>query len=193
MEDGTLRLLPGEYNELNVHAEKAFELRNGAAGTEALVAVLALIPDFSLKAAFWGVGSDARIAGGTPLSAVQKAFTTGFDIAARDEEMQGQNSSKTASYERRADEWIQSHNLAAHELMQIGRQIISSLIAEQIVHHEYLNLKKQIENAQAVDHFLHEKFTNEETLYLDAGWKLLASTTSTIALPSTQQVKLNKR
>ena len=46
--------------------------------------------------------------------------------------------------------------------MQIGRQIIASLIAEQIAHHEYLNIQKQIEQSQEVDQFLHEKFTNEE-------------------------------
>lgn len=53
-------------------------------------------------------------------------------------------------------------SLAAHELMQIGRQILTSLIAEQVAHHEYQNTKTLIENSQAVDRFLHEKFTNEE-------------------------------
>lgn len=57
-------------------------------------------------------------------------------------------------------------NLAARELMQIGRQIISSLIREQITRLEYENLKKQIEQAQEVDEFLRDKFTNAE-LY---GW-----------------------
>ena len=57
------------------------------------------------------------------------------------------------------------YNLAAHELMQIGRQILTSLIAEQIAHHEYLNIQQQIANAQEVDQFLHDKFTNED-LYL---------------------------
>ena len=73
--------------------------------------------------------------------------------------------SRYASYERRADEWIFQCNLAAHELMQIGRQILTSLIAEQIAYHEYLNIQQQIKNAQEVDQFLHDKFTNEE-LYL---------------------------
>ena len=69
---------------------------------------------------------------------------------------------KTAGYQRRADEWMLQYNLAAHELMQIGRQILTSLIAEQIAHHEYLTVKQQIANAQEVDRFLHEKFTNED-------------------------------
>ena len=53
-------------------------------------------------------------------------------------------------------------NLAAHELMQIGRQILTSLIAEQIAHHEYQTVKKQIQQAQEVQAFLQEKFTNED-------------------------------
>ena len=39
---------------------------------------------------------------------------------------------RTAGYQRRADEWMLQANLAARELMQIGRQIIASLIAEQV-------------------------------------------------------------
>ena len=46
--------------------------------------------------------------------------------------------------------------------MQIGRQILTSLIAEQVAHHEYQTITKQIANAQEVDRFLHEKFSNEE-------------------------------
>ena len=42
--------------------------------------------------------------------------------------------------------------------MQIGRQILGSLIAEQIAHHEYLNIQKQIENSEEVDQFLREKY-----------------------------------
>jgi hypothetical protein len=74
-----------------------------------------------------------------------------------------------ASYERRADEWLLQYNLAAHELMQIGRQILTSLIAEQIAHHEYRNIRQQIANAQEVNEYLQgnalpggAKFTTED-------------------------------
>ena len=73
---------------------------------------------------------------------------------------------KTASYERRADDWRLQANLAAHELMQMGRQIISSLIAEQVAEHEYESAKTQVANSQEVDQRLRSKFTNAE-LY---GW-----------------------
>src|SRR5207247_2658653 len=59
-------------------------------------------------------------------------------------------------------EWQFQYNLAAHELMQLGRQILTSLIAEQVSYHDYLNVQKQFENAQEIDRLLHEKFTNEE-------------------------------
>ncbi len=74
--------------------------------------------------------------------------------------------SKAASYERRADDWRLQANTAAHELMQMGRQIISSLIAEQVAEHEYNNAKRQVENSQEVEQKLRSKFTNAE-LY---GW-----------------------
>lgn len=71
--------------------------------------------------------------------------------------------SKSASYERRADDWILQHNLAAPEVMQIGRQILTSLIAEQTARHGYENIQQQIVNSQEVDELLREKFTSEET------------------------------
>jgi hypothetical protein len=51
-------------------------------------------------------------------------------------------------------------NLAARELMQIGRQIIASLIAEQIARHDYQTLKTQIQQAQDIQNFLQAKFTS---------------------------------
>ena len=69
--------------------------------------------------------------------------------------------SRTALYQRRADDWMHQYNLAALELMQIGRQILTSLIAEQIAYREYRNIQQQIANAQEVNQFLQDKFTNE--------------------------------
>ena len=74
--------------------------------------------------------------------------------------------SRTAGYERRADDWRLQANTAARELMQTGRQILSSLIAEQVAHHEYKNADAQIAQSEDVKQFLEDKFTNEE-LY---GW-----------------------
>ena len=46
--------------------------------------------------------------------------------------------------------------------MQFGRQIISSLIREQITKKEYENHIKQIEQSEEIKTFLQDKFTNEE-------------------------------
>jgi len=162
---GLLYLNKNEHIELHDHADRALAARISAAGAEALAAVLTILPNIDIAAEFWGVGARSKIPVGEFFSNSGRAISTGFSIWAQIEERAGQFASKTASYERRADDWMLQYNLAAHELMQIGRQILTSLIAEQIAHHEYLNIQKQIENAQEVDQFLHDKFTNEE-LYL---------------------------
>src|SRR5262249_29592440 len=129
---------------------------------DTLASVLVFIPDFNAHLHFWGLGASAKVFGGSTISEALKIGGEILRIVAGWEQDQAGMASRTASYERRADEWTLQSNLAAHELMQLGRQIISSLIAEQVAHREYINVKKQIENAQEVDRFLREKFTNEE-------------------------------
>ena len=65
-------------------------------------------------------------------------------------------------YYRRAEDYVFQANAATNELMQYGRQIISSLIREQITKKEYQNHLKQIEQAEEINSFLQDKFTNEE-------------------------------
>src|SRR5258708_5377960 len=103
--------------------------------------------------------------GGSLLAAAGRFTSSNLNFGAAIEEGQGTSAGKTAGYERRADDWMLQYNLAAHELMQIGRQILTSLIAEQIAHHEYLNIQQQIKNAQEVDQSLQDKFNNDD-LYL---------------------------
>jgi Tc toxin complex TcA C-terminal TcB-binding domain len=55
-----------------------------------------------------------------------------------------------------------AHIVVNGELVQMGRQIIASLISEQVAHHEYQMVKKQITESQEVDDFLNDKFTGEE-------------------------------
>lgn len=161
-DEGKLKLHAGEYDDLNEHSERALAAKISAAATEVITAGLSLIPTFHLKASFWGVGSDARIGGGDPISSSGRAVSSGISILSQIDEKKGQNSSKKASYELRADERIFQYKLASRELMQIGKQIISSLITEQVTHHEYHNTKELIKNSQEVDRFLQDKFTNKE-------------------------------
>jgi Tc toxin complex TcA C-terminal TcB-binding domain len=159
---GRLYLNTNEDVELNSHSTKAQDNRDRASYSDMAASTLASIPGFSIKMHFWGLGAATDIPLGTILSNAARAVSSYFSNEAQSEDRAGQNASKTGSYERRADEWLLQHNLAAHELMQIGRQILTSLIAEQIAHHEYLSIQQQITNAQEVDQFLHDKFTNEE-------------------------------
>lgn len=162
---GVLYLNTNEDLDLNLLSNLALAAHISAASAEAIASVLSAIPTLYLKAAYWGLGADAKVGGGDVFGNFGRAVSSGFNIWAQVEEYEGRNASKSGSYQRRADDWLLQYNLAAHELMQIGRQILTSLIAEQIAHQEYLNIQQQIANAQEVDQFLHDKFTNED-LYL---------------------------
>lgn len=159
---GMLYLNNNEDRELNDLLATATTQRAVASDLSTIASVLTFIPDFDAKLAFWGLGAGSRIFGGAKMSDALKIVAGVLSNEAAKNQDKATMASKTASYERRADEWILQYNLAAHELMQNGRQILSSLLAEQIAHHEYMNIQKQIENAREVDQFLHDKFTNED-------------------------------
>lgn len=163
---GHLYLNSNEDTELNSHLPRARDTRFLANAVDTIGSGFVFIPDVKGNLHFWGLGGTIDVKVGT---AITKSFAIAskilHTISAWEQDQAGM-ASKTASYQRRADDWMLQYNLAAHELMQIGRQILTSLIAEQIAHHEYLNLQQQIKNTQEVDQFLHGKFTNEE-LY---GW-----------------------
>lgn len=160
--NGRVYLSQNEDAELNTFLPTARDFTLFSSIAPYIASVLALIPDPAVNLHYWGLGATINLPIGSGLS---KAAQLGGDVAGiiatwnRD---QAGMASRYASYERRADEWIQQNNLATLELVQIGRQIIGSLIAEQVAHHEYLTVKKQIEYSQAIDQFLSDKFSNEE-------------------------------
>ena len=126
---------------------------------------ITFVPNTKIHGHYWGIGVSETVTGGQVLAVAARMMAELTQTVAAWEQDQAGMAARTAGHERRADEWLLQYNLAAHELMQIGRQILTSLIAEQIAHHEYRNIKQQIANAQEVDQFLHDKFTNED-LYL---------------------------
>jgi len=162
---GKLYLDSNENADLNVHAPNARDARLAAIAIDTLHAPLSFIPEVNVDVEFWGLGAHATVFGGSMLVAFGHFLSSVANMGATGEESQAANASKTAGYQRRADDWLLQYNLAAHELMQLGRQILTSLIAEQIAHHEYVSVQQQIANAQEIDQLLHDKFTNEE-LYL---------------------------
>jgi hypothetical protein len=159
---GNLYLSTNEDAELNQHGPNARNFRLASMSLDTIAGQLALIPDVGVNFHWWGLGGHMVVFGGSLLANQMRFGSSLLNILATNEEGQSINASKTASYERRADEWMLQSNLAARELMHIGRQIIGSVIAEQIAHHEYMNIKKQIEHSREVDRFLKDKFTNQE-------------------------------
>lgn len=159
---GALHLNRNEAKELNKHLPDARDLGLAASVIDTISATLALIPDFNVNLHYWGIGGSSKVGGGSILAEVSKIEANILRTVAGWERDQAGMASKTASYERRANDWMLQANLAAKELSQMGRQIISSLIREQITKREYENQLQQIENAREVDTFLKDKFTNEE-------------------------------
>jgi Tc toxin complex TcA C-terminal TcB-binding domain len=160
--NGQLYLNKNEDVELNTHLPLARDARYASSGANTIAGVLQPIPSAEAHIAFWGIGIHSNLTCGATLAAMARTIGDLLQIAASYENDQATNASKTASYQRRADEWMHQVNLAARDLMSIGRQIIGSLIAEQSAMHDYENVKTQIQQAQEVQAFLKNKFTNAQ-------------------------------
>jgi hypothetical protein len=159
---GNLYLNINEDSELNTLLPTARDTRLAASIAEVLAGVLTFIPEFNLNLAFWGVGGTSKVFGGSKASDAIKIGAEILRTVSAYQQDQAGIASKTASYQRRADEWVLQSNLAARELVQIGRQILGSLIAERVAQSEYQTAKQQVDNAQAVNSFLGTKFTNAD-------------------------------
>ena len=158
---GRLSLTTSESDEIS-HLTTARDLGLAASIVDATGTALAFIPDAKGNLHFWGMGGTIDIKVGTAIQKVVEITAKILQMTAAWEREQAGIASRTAGYERRVDDWMLQSNLAARELRQIGRQVISSLIAEQIARREYENVQRQIEDAQEVDRFLREKFSNAE-------------------------------
>jgi hypothetical protein len=164
--NSSLYLNENEDRELNEFLPMANVAQTSAFALQATAVAVRAVPPTVLDLHFWGLGGSIHVPGGDVLADIANF---GADIAhGAAAYLQGMASvtGKTASYERRADEWRLQANIAAHELKQMGRQIISSLIAEQVAEHEHKTAKAQVSHSQEVEQRLHSKFTNAE-LY---GW-----------------------
>jgi hypothetical protein len=151
---GQLHLNQNEDAELNTHLPTARDTGFGASVLNAIAAGLAPVPDADVDLHFWGLGGKAKLNVGTALVAAAKLGGDVLGIVAGWEREQAGMAARKASHERRADEWLLQANLAARELMQIGRQILGSLVAEQVASHDYKVAKTQVVQSQEVETFL---------------------------------------
>jgi hypothetical protein len=159
---GRLYLDKNEDAELNTHLPTAKDQRLASNVADTIASGVTMIPAFNVDLHFWGMGLHSKVFDGVALGTVSRIAADILRTLAGSHEAEAGMAARTAGYERRADEWLLQYNLAAHELMQIGRQVLTSLIAEQIAHHEYLTVQQQIADAHEVDQFLHDKFSNED-------------------------------
>ncbi|TXG81113.1 MAG: toxin [Thermomicrobiales bacterium] len=159
---GKLFLTQSEHKELNELLPEANDLRRTSFVLSTLASVLVYIPDFDAKLAFWGMGAGSRIFGGQKMSDALNTAAQIISGTASLKQDEAAIASRTASYERRADDWMFQANQAARELSQQGRQLIASLIAEQAARREYENVSAQLEDSNEVKEFLNSKFTGQD-------------------------------
>ncbi len=159
---GQLYLNQNEDSELNTHLPTARNARTTANIANSIGTGLFPIPSAEAHLAFWGMGIHSKLFSGETLGAIARLTADVSNVIAAWETDQAGIASRTASYQRRVDEWTLQANLAAKELAQIGEQILASLIAEQIAYHDYTTVQAQVQQAQDVQKFLQTKFTNAD-------------------------------
>jgi hypothetical protein len=157
---GQLYLNTNEDAELNNYLPSARDESLAASVVNTAAATLTFIPDMGVDLHFWGLGGHMIVFGGSKMSDATKIAADILQMKSAWDQSQAGIASRTSSYQRRADEWMLQANLAARELMQIGEQIIASLIAEQMAYNDYQTTKTQVTQAQAVQSFLQSKFTS---------------------------------
>lgn len=157
----TLPLNKNENAELNIFLPTYDTFSTLSTVLKLVSPIVALIPQFDAHATPLGVGAKVGF-GGVQLKGLADGGAEIAQKAAAAFLNSAERASKMAGYYRRAEDYVLQANTATSELMSYGRQIISSLIREQITKKEYENHLKQIEQSEAVQAFLQDKFTNEE-------------------------------
>jgi hypothetical protein len=157
---GQLYLNKNEDAELNTHLPTARDTRIAANISNTIAAAVTPIPSAEGHLAFWGIGFHTKFFEGSILGQIARDAAEILQVIAAGEQDQAGIAARTGGHQRRADEWTLQVNLAARELAQIGRQIIASLIAEQVARHDYETVKTQVQQAQEGQDFLQNKFTN---------------------------------
>ena len=154
-----------EDSELNASLNTSRDLRLAASVAQTAARILSLIPDIEINLEYWGLGGSPTVFGGKKIAAAAKWAADVLRIGAEIERDRAEMSKRKSKHENRGVQWMRQFNQAALELMEIGRHMLTSLIAEQIAHHELRQVATEIENAEEVDRVLHEKFTNEDLYF----------------------------
>jgi Tc toxin complex TcA C-terminal TcB-binding domain len=157
---GQLYLNTNEDAELNKYLPTARDRREEANISNSIAAGVTPVPSVEGHLAFWGLGVHSVIFSGALLGEVAKLAAEILGVEAAYNADQAGLASRTAGHQRRAEDWTLQANTAARELAQIGRQILASLIAEQVAYHDYQTVKTQVNQAQDIQNFLQSKVTS---------------------------------
>jgi hypothetical protein len=157
----TLPLNKNENAELNIFLPTSDAFGTAATVLNIAAPILGLIPQFAVHGTPLGVGGAATF-GGEQLSKAAKYGAEGAKMISEAFKGSAERASKMAGYYRRAEDYVFQANLATSELEQYGRQIISSLLREQVAKRTYEHHLVQVEQAAAAEEFLRTKFTNED-------------------------------
>lgn len=158
---GPLDLIPNEFAELNIHLPAAREKQKDATTVDVIFGVLGMLPNLGIDIEPFGIGGHVEF-GGPLLSAVGRTLASAIRGAAEQDTYDGGRAARIAGYQRRDLDFVQQSNQAALELMQNGRQLIASLVREQVARREFDSAAAQVDRAQEVDAFLAGKYTGTE-------------------------------
>jgi hypothetical protein len=159
---GQMYLNERENTELGTLRPQALVYRTSANVTNATAAAIAPLPSIRTDEHFWGLGFNTD---GFNAEGWANAGRIGADILnllAAFQTDQAEIASRTATYQRRANEWTQQANVHTKNLMATGRQILASLVAELVARHDYKTAKTQAAQAFDVMTFLQTKTTNAD-------------------------------
>lgn len=162
-EAGRLSMIAPEIDEIT-HLQTAAATGLAASIIKTTSAAMAFIPDINVDLHYWGIGGTSKMKLGTALVQATQIAADIVGMISAWESAQAGLAARNAMMARRADDWAHQANLAARELRQIGKQVIGSLIAEQVAYQELQNSRLQIEKIQQVQDFITAK-TSGADLY----------------------------
>ncbi|MER9203435.1 neuraminidase-like domain-containing protein [Mesorhizobium sp. M0933] len=160
-----------ETNQLNELAQAQANQEDAQSEERTTADIASYSTDISLGASF----------GTPPSTSISAAFGRGNVLPAHEAKSREKGykaslhtyhanlSSILGGWQRRSDDWKLQKDLAAKELVQIDKQIVSAGIRVACAQQDLDNTTRQIEQCQEVQEFLRNKFTGEELYSWMAG------------------------
>ncbi len=158
--DTGIKIIPKEKEDIDKSLAAKW-LISGAGLAEAIAGVMHMFPQLDAEGTPLGVGVGAWW-GGQNLGAGTSALAKAAQAAGTFLSMESASAARMAQYIRREQDWTLQANIAAKEIIQLDKQLVSAEIKIQIAEKELTNHKTQIEQSKQTEQFLADKFTNQE-------------------------------